>query len=202
MSSILRGRGIAAVLIAIGLSAAAVTAHAQMTQYEASLSGGSVVPSVTSSATGAFTMTVDGTTVTYTLDVESIQSATAAHIHLGAAGENGGVVAVLFAPSDAANSIAASGTIELVGSLADDMAGFGTALSEGRLYVQVHTEANPPGELRGQIVPQFMVAATGNAGISSARAGSSAPLATLGILASIALVLGGRGLTARPRRVE
>lgn len=202
MSSILRGRGIAAALIAIGLSLAAVTAHAQTAQYQASLTGGSVVPAVTTSATGTFAMTVEGITATYTLDVGSIQNATAAHIHIGAAGENGGVVAILFSPSDPANSIAASGTItELVGDLADDIVGFGTALAEGRLYVQVHTEANPPGELRGQIVPQISVADTGNGGIAGARSDSSTPLVGLLILTSIVLVLGGRRLTARARPV-
>lgn len=201
MSSILRGRAIAASLIAIGLSFAAVTVHAQTAQYQASLTGGGVVPAVTSSATGTFMMTVAGSTTTYTLDVESIEAATAAHIHLGASGENGGVVAILFSPSDAASSIAASGTVELVGDLADDTAGFGTALDEGRLYVQVHTEGNPPGELRGQILPQITVADTGNGGFASARSDSSAPLLALVILASTVLVLGGRKLTARTRRV-
>ena len=204
MLSSLRGRAVAAALIAIGLSVAAVTAHAQTAQYQASLSGGSVVPAVTSSASGTFAMTVEGITATYTLNVGSIQNATAAHIHLGAAGENGGVVASLFAPSDPASSIAASGTITaLLGPLADDIVGFGEALVAGRLYVQVHTQANPAGELRGQIVaqPTAQVTApdTGNAGIASVGGGGGAPLAALLIVASIALVLGGRRLTARTR---
>ena len=196
-----RGRGIAGALIAIGLSFAAVTAYAQTAQYQAGLTGGGVVPAVTSDATGTFAMTVEGITSTYTLTVESIEAATAAHIHVGAAGENGGVVAILFAPSDPASSIAASGTIALVGDLADDMAGFGAALTDGRLYVQVHTAGNPAGELRGQILAQISVADTGNAGIASARPGGSAPLAALVVLFAIALVLGGRRLTARARGV-
>lgn len=204
MFSTLRGRGITAALIAVGLSLAAVTAHAQTAQYQASLGGGSVVPAVTSSASGTFAMTVEGIIVTYTLNVGSIENATAAHIHLGAADENGGVVASLFAPSDPANSIAASGTITaLLGPLADDTAGFATALAEGRLYVQVHTQANPPGELRGQIAAltatQVSAPDTGNAGIASTAAGGGAPLAALMIIGSIAVVLGGRRLTARTR---
>ncbi len=204
MASTLRGRGIAAALIAIGLSLVAVTAHAQTAQYQASLGGGSVVPAVTSSASGTFAMTVEGITATYTLNVGSIQNATAAHIHLGAAGENGGVVASLFAPSDPVSSIAASGTITaLLGPLADDIVGFGTALTEGRLYVQVHTQGNPAGELRGQIAaltPTLIsVPDTGNAGIASTTGGGAAPLAALMIAASIAVVLGGRRLTARTR---
>ena len=201
MSSSLRGRVVAAALIAIGLSVAAVTAHAQTFQYQASLGGVYVVPPVTSSASGTFAMTVEGITATYTLNVGSIQNATAAHIHLGAAGENGGVVASLFAPSDPASSIAASGTITtLLGPLADDIVGFGEALVAGRLYVQVHTQANPPGELRGQIVAaQVSAPDTGDAGIASVGGGGGAPLAALLIVASIALVLGGRRLTARGR---
>lgn len=199
----LRGRGIAAALIAIGLSLAAVTAHAQSVPYQATITGGNVVPAVTTSASGTFTMAVEGITATYTLKVASIENATAAHIHLGAAGENGGVVAVLFNPTGPVNSIDTSGTIAaLLGPLADDIVGFGTALAEGRLYVQVHTEDNPPGELRGQIGPLITVADTGSAGIANAGSDSSAPLLGLVAFASVLLVLGGRRLTARTRRVE
>ena len=197
----LRGRGIAAALIAIGLSLAAVTAHAQSVPYQATITGDKVVPAVTTSASGTFTMAVEGITATYTLTVASIENATAAHIHLGAAGENGGVVAVLFNPTGPVNSIDTSGTIAaLLGPLADDIVGFGTALAEGRLYVQVHTEGNPAGELRGQIGPSITVADTGNAGIASSS-DSSMPMLGLVVFASVLLVLGGRRLTARARRV-
>ena len=202
MSS-MRGRVIAALLIAAGLSLAAVTADAQSVSYQATINGGNVVPAVTTSASGTFTMAVEGITATYTLNVASIENATAAHIHLGAAGENGGVVAVLFNPADPVDSIATSGAITtLLGPLADDIVGFGTALADGRLYVQVHTEGNPAGELRGQIGLALMVADTGSAGIAGAGSAGSASLLGLVASASVLLVLGGRWVTARTRRAE
>jgi len=69
---------------------------------------------------------------------------TAAHIHAGAPGEAGPVVVNLETNDD--------GTVWSVpeGAALD---ADGIALFEaGELYINVHTEANPPGEIRGQIV--------------------------------------------------
>jgi len=66
---------------------------------------------------------------------------TAAHIHMGKAGENGAAIITLhgndnlmFLPHDAQLD-----TAQL------------TQLNEGGLYINVHTQAHPAGELRGQI---------------------------------------------------
>lgn len=81
---------------------------------------------------------------------------TAAHIHLGAAGTNGPVVAFLYGPNAAGtNAITQSGSIteaNFVGPMAGKTwADFNAALVSGQLYVNVHSLANPGGEARGQI---------------------------------------------------
>ena len=196
------GRWTAAVAVALGLGLLPALSAAQATEYHADLSG-------STAATGTFAATVDLATVevTYTLTVPSIQATTQAHIHAGAEGESGPVVVPLFAAEGgSADSINVSGTFgaaDLAGPYAGDPTGFVTAVNNGTLYVNIHTEAKPGGEIRGQIVagPAMMMAppSTGNAGLSAAQESASASTVALLIAAAVALVLGGRMLTADPR---
>ncbi len=148
-----------AVVLALGVMLTPATLLAQETTYSASLSGSDHTPPITTDATGTFAATVDLATgaISYTLTVPSITAATAAHIHLGAAGESGPVVVPLFAAADGSvDSIDVSstaGAADFVGPFAGDPLGFVTALLAGNLYVNVHTMANPPREIRGQIQP-------------------------------------------------
>lgn len=89
-----------------------------------------------------------------------ILQATASHIHLGGYLQNGPVVAFLFsgAPTDfQAGDLIARGTLT-EDSVIDRLPGFvGTMdnliqrMVQGRTYVNIHTTAHPPGEVRGQI---------------------------------------------------
>ncbi len=146
----------------------------QAAQYTAQLIGATEVPSTTSAATGTFTATLDETaqTLTWGLAVPSITDATAAHIHAGGAGVNGGIVVTLFTASNPAGSMNVSGVArpgDLSGSLAGNWAGFAAALKSGGLYVNVHTTANAGGEIRGQVTgvsqgtPTATATATGTA---------------------------------------
>ena len=196
------GRWTAAVVVALGLGLLPALSAAQATEYHADLSG-------STAATGTFAATVDvaAGTVTYTLTVPSIQATTQAHIHAGAEGESGPVIVPLFAAEGgSANSINVSGTFgvaDLVGPYEGDLIGFVTAINDGTLYVNIHTEANPPGEIRGQIVTgaAMMMAppSTGNAGLSAAQESASTSTVALLIVAAVALLVGGRMLTAEPR---
>jgi hypothetical protein len=195
-------RWTAAAVVALALGLLPAITMAQATEYHANLSG-------STAATGAFAATVDvaTATVTYTLTVPTIEATTQAHIHAGAEGESGPVVVPLFAAEGAsANSINVSGTFgvaDLVGPYEGDLIGFVTAVNNGTLYVNVHTEANPAGEIRGQIVTGAAMTppapSTGNAGLSAAQASASTATVALLIAAAVALVLGGRTLTADPR---
>ena len=123
--------------------------------YGATLSGDNQPTPVETDASGGFSLEASGGAANYTLAVIGIQGASQAHIHQGAEGTNGGVVAFL-----AAHDPAVSGdphtegtlrTSDLIGALEGDWAGFLAGLADGTLYVNVHTAANPGGELRGQI---------------------------------------------------
>jgi hypothetical protein len=203
-----------AVVLALGVMLTPATLLAQETTYSASLSGSDHTPPITTDATGTFAATVDLATgaISYTLTVPSITAATAAHIHLGAAGESGPVVVPLFAAADGSvDSIDVSstaGAADLVGPFAGDPLGFVTALLAGNLYVNVHTMANPPGEIRGQIQPGAAAPApaappTGNAGIAAASQHGAAPwTAALLLAAVVGLAAGARALTAERRRID
>lgn len=199
-------------MIALGLSLVPIAAMAQGTEYTASLSGDNQPTPVSTSASGTFDATVDlaTATVTFTLSVPSIENATQAHIHAGVAGEAGPVVVALFAADGSANTIDVSttfGAADLVGPYAGDPVGFVGAMNDGSLYVNVHTEANPAGELRGQIqagsapVPALLPAppATGDAGLLASGSAASLSLVAMLAAAAVAIVFGGRMLTSARR---
>lgn len=128
-------------------------------RFRAALSGAFEVPAVTTNATGTARFTVDGSELDYTLDVQNINGAIAAHIHRGAVGTNGPPIVFLFqqaapgvnvsAGSLAAGSVDAADMIATAGVSYDSML---TLIRTGNAYVNVHTTARPAGEIRGQIV--------------------------------------------------
>lgn len=136
----------------------------ELVEFEMVLSGAQEVPAVQTEGEGEFTLTFneDLSRADYSLDVSGTQTAvTGAHLHCAPAGENGPVVAPLSTKGDDGNTInndqigiqdeqqeACGVTINNIASLLD-------AISDNRIYVNVHTEANPDGELRAQIFPQF-----------------------------------------------
>ncbi|MFP5377417.1 MAG: CHRD domain-containing protein [Acidimicrobiia bacterium] len=101
----------------------------------------------------------DPTTLCYVLTVEKIAPATAAHIHEGAPGENGPVVANLAAPADgnAADCLTEGETgpgttpkfpTGEAGIVQDILA------NPGDYYVNVHNAEHPGGAIRGQLRAQ------------------------------------------------
>lgn len=127
-------------------------------RFLARLSGAGEVPLVDTDATGRAKFTLKNGRLSYKLNVDDIEGVTQAHIHLGLPNENGGVVAFLFGPVDPTGPIdgrLARGTVteaDLIGPLVGQpFSGFVEALRDGDLYVNVHTVANPSGEIRGQI---------------------------------------------------
>ena len=127
-------------------------------RFRASLSGAFEVPAVTTTSTGTARFTVDGTELDYTLDVQNVTGAIAAHIHRGAVGANGPPIVFLFAQaapgvnvtagSLAAGSVDAADMIVSAGVSYDSML---TLIRGGNAYVNVHTVARPAGEIRGQV---------------------------------------------------
>ena len=111
------------------------------------LSGDQEVPPVVSTAAGIAASTVDRNqgTVTLHLNATGAADATAAHIHTAGVGQNGPVLIPLVQDMTDVGHWSVSGE-QL------DMTGLGN-YKAGQLYVNLHTPANPGGEIRGQLVP-------------------------------------------------
>jgi hypothetical protein len=113
--------------------------------FGARLSGASEVPAVMGAATGMLEakLTTTGNVLSWKLSYSGLSGpATAAHFHGPAmAGQNAGVVV----PITGAMASPVSGTATLTPAQAAD-------LGSGKWYVNVHTAANPNGEIRGQVM--------------------------------------------------
>jgi hypothetical protein len=120
-------------------------AAAKVTTYGLTLDGKQETPPNTSAGSGTGTVTYDDATkeMTYTITYSGLTGpATAAHFHgPAAAGAAAGVV------------------VGVTGSVASPITGKATLtdgqakdLADGMLYFNVHTAANPKGEIRGQVL--------------------------------------------------
>jgi CHRD domain len=108
------------------------------------LSGAQEVPPVQTSAAGTGTITVnDDKSVSGSVTTTGVK-ATMAHIHEGAAGKNGGVAIPLEKKSDNEWAVPAGA------KLSDAQY---KSYKAGDLYVNVHSDANKAGEIRGQLKP-------------------------------------------------
>jgi len=132
------------------------SAFAQDQKFTAKLSGQEEVPPTNSQATGTAEFTVMGDSVEYTVNASGMQGVTAGHIHSGKQGENGPVAVTLFKNDSPTNEVSETGSItpeKLEGPMAGkQLTDLASAMSNGDTYVNVHTEQNPNGEIRGQIM--------------------------------------------------
>ena len=109
------------------------------------LAGMKEVPAVASAASGRAALTlIPSTSADFVLNVntDGVDDATAAHIHQAFAGTTGGVLVGLIQDAGDPGVWGATGTFDDIQE-ADLLA--------GQLYVNVHTAANPGGEIRGQL---------------------------------------------------
>ena len=155
----LKRRTILSLLIAVFLLGLGFTGvvSAQPSNYRAHLSGDNEVPAVETNATGQVNFKFKNDALRFKLIVANIHDVFAAHIHCGVVGENGPVGVTLFAEdlSGRFNGILNQGTIlapdEGNGCGWEDFGDVIAAIESGGAYVNVHTDANPGGEIRGQV---------------------------------------------------
>jgi predicted small secreted protein len=139
-------RAVPAVMAAVAL---ALAGCGTMSMFgggsKVTLSGAEQNPPVTTSASGSGRITVkDDKSVSGSVTTSGL-AGTAAHIHVGARGQNG-PVAVPLAKSADGNTWSVPEGAKLTDAQYD-------AYKAGNLYVNVHTAANKGGEIRGQINP-------------------------------------------------
>jgi hypothetical protein len=137
-------------LMVLALLAAALPVAAQPASEKilaaVPLTGAAEVPGPgDSNGTGTVTLTVKPATgeVCYDLIVANIQEATAAHLHEGAAGQEGPVKAALEAPKTGTAQGCQRADAALIQALMEHPANY---------YVNVHNAEFPKGAVRGQLV--------------------------------------------------
>jgi len=125
-----------------GMLAFALTVPAFSKDMAVTLSGDQEVPPVTTSASGAGTISVAADkAVSGSIMIKGV-NATAAHIHEAAKGKNGPVIIPLTKSGDS------TFTVPSGAKLTDAQM---QSLQSGNLYVNVHSAANPNGEIRAQL---------------------------------------------------
>jgi hypothetical protein len=160
------------VLTVLLVLAAPAAAQDPAKNFVTHLTGSEEVPARDTQAQGQaiFRLSADGTTLRYKLIVANIENVVASHIHLGAAGANGPVVAFLYGAvppgGGRIDGVIAEGTItaaDLTGPLAGQaLSVLIDSMQTGGAYVNVHTNDGidptntgpgdfPGGEIRGQI---------------------------------------------------
>jgi hypothetical protein len=116
--------------------------------FDARLDGGQQVPAVTTNANGVAHLTLNNTrdTLWYNIVVNGLtDTITSAHLHNAALGANG-PVALDVSANIMGNVIQGMVTgAQLTSSIISE-------LLEANLYINIHTTANPGGEIRGQVL--------------------------------------------------
>ena len=153
-----------AALLAAGTISAVLAGNGSLTAH---LIGEGENPDVDTRATGQAILKVDAAAgeASWRLIVSNIEDVTQAHIHCGGPAVNGPIVVFLFgldATPDDHHGVLSTGTFDdsdvidrpdspaCPGGVADfdDLM---EKIAAGEAYVNVHTTANPGGEIRGQI---------------------------------------------------
>jgi len=159
-------------ILAVSIDYNQVKAAEAKQQFKAKLKGQNEVPPVTTTAEGKVKLKVKDSNIKYKLNITGITDATMAHIHQGKSSENGEPVVDLLADGNkqkTSNGLFINGSIvdsSLIGPLkGKSVSDLVSSMNSGNNYVNVHTQAHPDGEIRGQLELSGsvnMTSATGN----------------------------------------
>jgi hypothetical protein len=113
--------------------------------FDGLVEGAQEVPTTTSTAKGTFFANIRSTldTMDYAVQVNGL-TPTAAHFHKGVPGVSGGVIVALTSIGAATQNLY-GGKVALTPAIFD-------AIIRDSFYVNIHTTANPNGEIRGQVL--------------------------------------------------
>ena len=128
-------------------------------------------PGVSTQMTGAVIVAFaeNLSSLNYRIVVQNGVGVTASHLHCGLPGQNGPIIVFLSQPNEQGadvNGVLGEGTLtnenivdsaagceELIGRPVRNIASLAAAAADGLIYANVHTVANPAGEIRGQLIP-------------------------------------------------
>jgi hypothetical protein len=181
---------LAAGLFVLALAPVALAAE----PFSASLDGANAVPPVAGDGTGSATVTIsdDGQSVSWNVTYSGLTAAPGAgHIHFAAADANGPVM-IPFATVTATGSTGTFNAADYAGGdgLPADWAAALAAIRGGNAYVNIHTAANPGGEIRGQL-RAGTAPPTDTESVTPNRADGSVPVLLIA-LGALAFVVGMR----------
>lgn len=132
--------------------------------FHIELTGNQQVPPVTTDAFGVANVRLidNGTAISFRVVVCNIVDVIASHIHVGPAGTNGKVIIPFFGGQTLSSPHGCKTLAEGIRTAADlntkadpsitSWSDFVKTLLAGNTYINVHTTANPGGEIRGQLV--------------------------------------------------
>lgn len=128
-------------------------------KFFSGLDGANEVPPNNSTGSGSAWFKLKNETIFFKLSVTGLDKITKAHIHNGTTGKEGDIIVTLFKPDNATgrvNGILAEGNFtakDLKGSMkGKSMLDFVSSIKANRVYINIHTEYYPHGEIRGQIL--------------------------------------------------
>lgn len=165
---VLSATGAAVVGGLVMTGSAAADDHDESATFSADLTGGAEVPPVETNAGGqaTFEVSANGSEVHFEVYIDCIRNVNQGHIHLGSEDDNGPVVVWLYQQETqepetieglSREFVLAEGTLtedDLVGDFeGESLEALAQAMAEEGAYVNIHSEQNPDGEIRGQIVP-------------------------------------------------
>lgn len=170
MTNAPRWSGAAALLLTFALASPAAADD----EGEAELRGANENPIVISAGSGEFEAEIEKNEIEFELSYDVAAGASdilQAHIHIANPWDNGPVVVYLCSnlgntpagatqrdcppsPGEVEGEIVAGDVLGVAGLAAGDLKGLARLIEDGATYVNVHTNAVPSGEVRGQINPR------------------------------------------------
>jgi hypothetical protein len=146
----------AVVIAAFAVSCGSSTAPGAKT-YVSAMSPANELPTAkTTTGTGITTFVDNGSEIDWTMSLTGMTGVFASHIHLGSATVNGGpIIFNLFIPNGTntgtLTGVVGSGTITNANNVNISLDSLRVLFNNGNAYVNVHTTANPAGEIRAQV---------------------------------------------------
>ncbi|MGB2959868.1 MAG: CHRD domain-containing protein [Bacteroidota bacterium] len=139
-------------LLTVTLVVAATVGARSQIHFTATLDGAQAGVSTSASGSGSFSLSEDFTELRYVITYQGLSGTLSAggHFHMGLPGQTGPVVKGIASSGDPA-SATISGTWSSSDASQPLTQAHVESLLTGRIYVNLHTAANPAGEIRGQV---------------------------------------------------